>query len=757
MLACGLAGALLSGAAVQQRLDARWSGALDGERVLVQGRVDSLPLDRGDGLELDLDGEVTAPATLRRRLRVRVAGAVPGTMPRAGETWRLVLRLGPPRAALNPGGGDPERLLFRERIDALGRIVPSTLAERVAPAGVGWDPLRAAIATRIREGVADRDAAALIAGLAVGATGEMSREQWRVFNATGTVHLVAISGLHVTLFAWLATRAARRAWRYARLGRLCEREPFAAACGLAAALGYALLAGFSVPTQRTLVMLAVWWWARLAGRRAGALEILGLALLAVLAWDPLAPLAAGFWLSFTAIAVLMAGDAGLAPAGRADATDDPAAGSATPRARRWRHVAQATQAAAASLREAARSTALTQWRITLALAPATLLLFASVPLGGLVANALAIPFFSLLLVPLVLGALAVLPCWPALAIAGWQAAERLVVAAWPVLEAMADWPASVVHAEPGALALLAGVAAVPLLLLPASRALRATALVALLPLLGSGEPAPRDGEFRAWLLDAGDGLALVVMTRAHTIVYDTGDVYGSDGTRATQRLLPALRALGRPRVDLLVQSRANGFRVGGVAALLASTPVARLQSGGRWRDGPRPLEPCARDSGWVWDGVEVRVFPASAPGRGAVADEAASCVLRVAAESGRGRALLVPAQVDRAEALALAADGPATRLRADVVLAPRRGSLAPLAAEWVAAVAPRHVLVASRELPAARRARLATAWGLAPGRLHATASDGALRLEVRRRPAPPAIERYVDRLPARAWRVPRDY
>ena len=209
-------------------------------------------------------------------------------------------------------------------------MLPSALGRREAAAGPGWAGWRESIAERIRASVVDRDAAALIAGLAVGATADMTREQWRVFGATGTVHLVAISGLHVTMFAWLATVATRRAWRLARLGRWCDREPLAAAVGLAAASGYALLAGFTVPTQRTLLMLAIWWGARLAGRPQGGLEVIGLALLGVLLFDPLAPLAAGFWLSFAAIGVLIATDGLAERATPGDATAAERAGGVAP-------------------------------------------------------------------------------------------------------------------------------------------------------------------------------------------------------------------------------------------------------------------------------------------------------------------------------------------------------------------------------------------------------------------------------------------
>lgn len=754
VLAWLLIGFVVSGAVAHRQILQRWPVALDGQRVVVEGRVAGLPQGDGADWRFDLHGEIVAPVTLARPLRLRVTARDGAAAPRAGERWRLLVRVAPPRAVLNPGGFDTERMLFQQRIDALATVVPSRLAVRLAAAGPGLDAWRAAIGERIRERVPDRDAAALIAGLAIGATADISREQWRVFGATGTVHLVAISGLHVTLFAWLATLGARFAWRRLRLGGRVDREPFAALFGVAAATGYALLAGFGIPAQRTLVMLATWWAARLAGRRTGGIEIIGLALLAVLALDPLAPLAAGFWLSFAAIAVLIAMDSLGAPPARAlrlgaagDAEADAAGGAsraaalglATGIARAWQAGLELLQ---------------TQWRITLALAPATLVLFGTVPFAGLLANLVAIPFFSGLLVPLILASLAVLPCSEDLAAAGWQAAQWLYLFAWPGLEALAALPGATLLHEPPPGWLPVALLALPVCALPLPPMLRATTLVVVAPLLSPAVPPPERGAFRAVLLDAGDATALLVMTRSYTVVYDTGDVYGSDGSRAARLVLPALRAYGRSRVDLVVQSRASGFRVAGVATLLEGTRVEELRSGGRWNDAPRPRVGCDAASGWVRDDVEIRVFPVAPPDVGV--EEPPSCVLRVASMRGAGAALLVPAQLDATEALRVAGDGAVARWRAAAVVAPRRGSAAVPAAGLAAAAMPRHLLVASRALPLPRRAALARAWGLAPGRVRGTGAEGALVVEARRGATALEVSRWLDAQPRRPWRVPRE-
>ena len=151
----------------------------------------------------------------------------------------------------------PRASRFAIGVHLAGRVLPVALNGRLALADSSIDGARARVAARIADSVADPDAAALLTALAVGLTGGMSADQWRVFNATGTTHLVAISGLHVTMFAVLAFFCARRVWRWLPFAAWIEREPFALLSGLAAAGVYSLLAGFSVPTQRTWLMLAV--------------------------------------------------------------------------------------------------------------------------------------------------------------------------------------------------------------------------------------------------------------------------------------------------------------------------------------------------------------------------------------------------------------------------------------------------------------------------------------------------------------------
>ena len=674
-----------------------WPASADGERVRTEAVIDSLVTLRNGAREFDADVTLASGVARGRTLRARIVWrAPPRPWPAAGERWQLLLQLRAPRVPAL-GARDAAREAFRDGIHARATVIASPLDRRVAPAGGGLLIARAAIERALHELVPERETAALFAGLAVGATGAITREQWQVFSATGTTHLVAISGMHVTLFAWLTAALARILWsRSTSLQSRYTREAFAGVLGVLSAACYALMAGFGVPTQRTLVMLACWWWAKLAGREQCGFEVLGLAMLAILVIDPLAPLSSGFWLSFVAMATLLSGDLSLTP-------KEKAAQAPTSTASAWRRVLVA-------VREWWRETAATQWRVTLALAPVTLAWFAAFSLAGLIANFIAIPVFSFVLVPCVLAASAIqivssqgaaLVLWPARL--AWQGL-------WPLLQACAAQPlANVTVVDDPRLWWFATVAAF-LWLFPVPWRWRVVSTCCLLPWIWPSRAAPAVGTAAVELLAAGDGVAVLVRTQQHALLYETGEAYGTRGRRAETLLIPTLRAYGIETIDLLVLGRANANNVAGVATLLRRERVRMVRAGGAWRDPPPRVGACRNRERWQWDAVTFTLLPAGdAPN--------ASCVLRIDTPGAPGgsiaaTSMLFAERLDAAESRALAAH-PTVR-DVDVILAPRRGSLAAVSDEFVAAVQPRQVLLVATRVDAARRARIAERWRVAP-------------------------------------------
>jgi len=548
-------------------LEQRWPADAEGARAVVVATVESIPVSDAAGWRFDASLRLERDPA-HASLRARVAWPHATVRPRAGEEWRLLVALHPPRARVNPHAADAERHLFRERIHVIARVVPSRLNVRVATGRRPLTRLRARIVERITAGATDRDAAALIAALAVGHTGGMSREQWRVFSVTGTAHLVAISGLHVTLFAVVAMAGARLAWRPLAPRIRVPRESFAAGLGLAAATAYSLLAGFSVPTQRTLVMLGAWLAARACARHAGLATPFAAALIAVLALDPFAPLAAGFWLSFLAMAAIVL-------------------------------VTGTRVAPGSKLGEAVR----VQLAVTLVLAPVTLAWFGGVSLAGMAVNLAAIPLVSLVFVPLVLLGVVAMPVTAA-SEAIWALAEQLYGVLWPWLAAAADAPHAMLFAAPRPWWLACAAAAALFAVLPWPPALRAASVLWLVPLV-PGNASLAEDELELTLLDTGRSGAVVARTAGHTLVYGIGESFGTDGRSVGSVLLPFLRGEGVGHLDFLVLDRASGRAATGLNALLANARIAAVVAQGI--EEAHGIDACPPALRAQWNATAVRI------------------------------------------------------------------------------------------------------------------------------------------------------
>jgi len=617
------------------------------KRLLVESVIRSVPVRAGPELRFDIDATIVgglAPRDLRTR-RARLVWRDAPIAPRAGERWRLLVRLASSGDVRNFAGPDTARHAYRDSVHFAGRVLPSTLNTRLVLANTSVDTLRARVATSIREGVADPDAAALLTALAVGLTDRLTVDQWRVFNATGTTHLVAISGLHVTMFALVAFVVARHTWRWLPLGRRVEREPFAMLLGLAAAGAYALLSGFSVPAQRTWLMLAIFASVKLCARHAGAARVWSLALVAVLCLDPRAPLSAGFWLSFVAVGVILMTATVTAFAGSVGIT------------------------AMARLANLVRL----QCAIVLALAPLTFAVFDGLSITGFVVNLVAIPLVSFVLVPLVLaGTLAVFVA-PDVSSIFFGVAASLYEWFWPALTWASDLDVSLWRATPALwwfpFAMLAALVVLRRWPLP----LRASAILAALPLVFAPSRLPEPGTARLSVLDAGRGAATLVFTHSHVLLFDTGDSWNTRGARLRQWILPALDARQRGHIDVLVLPTLDRDRAQTAATLAFERGVRELLVGGGWPASSLPVRTCT-DSEFHRDGVRFQSFAAGSGRR--------YCALRI---SVGAHAVLLGGDLDVAAERALIARVGRSALASDVVLVSRHASPVASSPEWIEA------------------------------------------------------------------------
>ena len=602
---------------------------------------------------------------------------------RAGQAWVLPLRLRPVHGMANPAGFDTELWLFAQGIGgtasvstARGLAPPSRRPQ--ADRGEGWQRLQA-----LRERLRQRIAAALpaqaragtLAALALGDQAAVGAQEWAVYRATGVAHLMAISGLHITMQAWLAGLACAALWKRLRwhgrpLPLLLPTPVPVAVARLLAATGYAALSGLGVPAQRALLMLAVAGLLRVWALRMHWTQILGGALCAVLAWDPWAVVQPGLWLSFGAVAVLLLADAPRAPR-------EPARADARPS--RLRRAWQGLGAAAR-----------TQWAVSLALAPLTLLFFQQVALLSPLANAVAIPVVTLAVVPLAVGALLLPPPLDGLA---WRIAACLQDLLLHLLRRLAAWPWAQWQAgAPDAPSLAFALLAVLVLVCAWPWRLRLAVPGLLLPLL---LPAPQrlpQGQLQAWMVDVGQGSAVILRTRAHTLVFDTGPTLGPQQDAASRSLLPLLRELGVRRLDRVVLSHGDSDHIGGAPTLAAA--FARTSAVGSLRTrrlrawGFVPAGRCLAGRHWVWDGVRFEWMhpPAGSPLR---EDNAGSCVLR--ARSAGGSLLLTGDLGQREEAAMLRLPRLARRLRSDLLVLGHHGSRGSSSEAFLDAVAPRVV------------------------------------------------------------------
>lgn len=647
--------------------------ALEGRDLAVTGVIAAMPQRSEAGIRFRLrvesarlgDAEVRVPSQMALGWYGGVLAAddraelqrQPAEL-RPGERWRLTVRLKAPHGHLNPHGFDYELWLWEQGVQATGYVRAGPADPRPTRVAATWlhpvEQLRLHVRDAIFARVEDRRLAGILAALVVGDQGAIERADWDVFRATGVAHLMSISGLHVTMFAWAAALAVRALWR--RSTRLCLRMPAQRAGllgGMLLALAYAVFSGWGVPAQRTVWMLAVVGLLRIGARSWPWPHVWLLACATVVAVDPWALLQPGFWLSFVAVGVLFATDGG---------TEAP---------RGW----------------AARGLALLreQWVVTLALTPLSLLLFGQVSLVGMLANLAAIPWVTLVVTPLGLAGVAVPLAWD-----GAAAALALLAAA---LEVLARLPfASVSTAAPPLWAGVAGVLGGTLLAMRLPPAWRALGLPLLLPVLLWQPARPDPGEFELIAADVGQGNAVLVRTAAHTLAYDAGPAYSRESDAGQRVVVPLLRALGE-QVDMLVLSHRDIDHTGGAPAVLAMQPQARLVSSleaGHPLQAARAATRCEAGQAWAWDGVRFEVLhPAAADYRAGAKPNTVSCVLRIS--NGR-RQVLLAGDIERAQEAALLAQDPGA-LRSDLLLVPHHGSKTSSSAAWLAAVQPTHALV----------------------------------------------------------------
>jgi competence protein ComEC len=636
---------------------------LEGEDILVRGVVQGLPERLAGGRlrfgflvdEISEQGQwqtfpLVARITWYRNKRVV----------QPGERWQLKVRLKRPRGFSNPGGFNYQRWLLAQGIQATGYVRGKTANRRLhQTGGQPVQGLRQELSAHIQQLDMSAPVRALLRALGVGDRSAMSTAQWQVLQATGTSHLLAISGLHVGMVAGLVFFIARLGWNLLGNPQRWPAPRVAAACSIIAALAYALLAGFQVPAQRALAMVSLWMLALMWTGRPSPWRVWSIALLAVLLLDPFAVADPGFWLSFAAVALIC-----LLTLGRHGQTG------------RWRRLLTV------------------QFGLLLGLAPLQWLWFQLLSISAPFANLIAIPWVGLLVVPVMLAGILLLPF--ATLIGDWLLGLSALSLSmlWWTLERLAGLPVNLWQSPAVSggwmLLLMIGIVA---LLLPGAMRLAPVGIMLLLPVFWLQPERPARGDVWFTLLDVGQGLAAVVETRDHVLVYDSGPAFRSGFNTGDAVLVPYLVKRGYRHIDRLVISHADNDHIGGAHSLFERLDVFSIQSGEPGEINWARSKQCLAGQRWIWDQVQFEYLAPFVPGKG----NNSSCVLRV--ETSAGRVLLLPGDIERSIEQQLV-ERQVHRLAADILVAPHHGSRTSSTQAFVNAVDPEYVL-----FPAGYRSR----------------------------------------------------
>lgn len=625
---------------------------LESKVIPIQGCVTGLPQQSDRRVRFNLSN-ILGPAGLPSKLRLSWYQTKHSI--KAGQCWLFSVKLKRPHGNLNPGGFDYERWLLSEGIGATGYIreKPEPILLSESANGFRMSIWRQKLSDGLdRTGVSTKHLG-IIKALSIGEREMLNSDQWDIFRKTGTVHLIAISGLHIGLIAGLVYFVVVKTW--ARTGVLrWSPHHVAALSALTVGALYAGLAGFSVPTQRALIMLIVVMLSVIWQKNARPANTLALALFAVLSMDPLALLSPGFWLSFLAVCVIA-----YVSAGRLRETN------------RW------------------LSALNIHWTLALALAPVLLFFFQQTSFIAPLANMFAVPLVSLLIAPILLPAVLLLLLMPSMANVLLLFVDKLLQGLLWILSELADLPFAVLSfSQPSMIAVIFFLMGIFILLAPKGFPGRWLGCIMFCPMLFPGYVRLESGEAKLTLLDVGQGLSAVLQTANHNLVFDTGIRFDSESDSGRLVLLPFLRNQGIDKVDTLIISHGDNDHIGGAASLLAGIGTEAVYSSVPEKIDHVSVRYCEAGQEWRWDGV---MFSMLAPGKNdnRRSNNDSSCVLKVQTQYG---SILLTGDIEKSTEYWLVENN-GSNLQSDILIVPHHGSNTSSSHPFLKAVAPNHALI----------------------------------------------------------------
>jgi competence protein ComEC len=632
---------------------ASWSlpAAIENKNIIITGYIASLPAERDHYIRFEF-------VTHKAKMELNWSNNYPQLT--IGDKWQLEVRLKRPHGSMNPGGFDYEKYLFANRIRAVGYVVPrSSLSANQQLTSLWYKypvgRFRQSLQKKIAQALPNKPLAGVVTALTIGQRSGIIESQWQVFNNTGTTHLVAISGLHIGLISGSVFFIINFIWR--RISWLTLRIPAqraAAAAAILTALFYAAMAGFAIPTQRALLMVIAFMGLALVKRNTAPWHAWFIALFMILLLDPLASMVGGFWLSFASVGSLI-----YAFSGRLKVEGW------------WWRWGRA------------------QVVVAIGLLPFCLLIFQQFSLTSLFGNVVAIPWVGFIVVPLCLIGSILTLVSPLLGGLLLVLAEKALELVWVYLNFLASQHWAIWHYTfLNNWQLWASIVGIALILAPKGLPGRWLGIIWLLPIWFYQPAKPQNGEIWFTLLDVGQGLATVIQTQNHVLVYDTGPKYSEAFDSGKMMVVPYLQKNAIRTIDALVVSHGDNDHIGGADAVLKLVTVKKIFTSVPEHFPGQNAVHCWREQKWVWDGVNFEFIapPANKFMNSAisVSKNNESCVLKVGA-------ILLTGDIEKPEEKELLQNYGAD-LASAILVVPHHGSNSSSTEPFVTAVNPKYAL-----------------------------------------------------------------
>ncbi|MDC9714290.1 MAG: DNA internalization-related competence protein ComEC/Rec2 [Gammaproteobacteria bacterium] len=574
-----------------------------------------------------------------------------------GDTWRLLLKLKHNNGYQNLGGFDYEKWLFYKRISATGYVRSSPANQRINTADktLSTDRLRQNIRHSLAPILEKQEFGGVINALIIGDRSLITNKHWLLFRATNITHLSVISGLHIGLISGFVFLLVQFLWRYStRLSLMVPAPIIGAYFGLISAFLYALIAGFSVPTGRAFIMASVVFASIIFKRHHNVWQLYGVALLLVLLNNPLSVFSVGFWLSFYVVAIIIYGVRQY---------------QSKPWFYRLIYI---------------------QLLISIATLPLTVWFFSSGSALSPIANLIAIPVFSFIVTPLsLIGALLTFSGLSYLSEISFSIANQALIYLSYMLEYLQQFDFNQWHYAQTSLidlTLFIGIAFIAIS--PKALKLRWLSAPMLVLMLFAPNDYIEDNSVLITTLDVGQGLASVVQTKNHTLLFDTGAKYRSGFNLGDSVITPYLQAKHIRHLDKVIISHGDNDHIGGLDNILDNFKVSEILTSVPEKIQRTTLD-CQTGQNWQWDGV---IFEILNPDKNTYfKDNNTSCVLKISTSK---YSMLLTGDIERKTERHLVKNNK-EKLKSAVLLSPHHGSKTSSTQAFLDAVSPSLVIVSS--------------------------------------------------------------